>query len=511
MATTEQIGNSHDSEGDNMTETGSSQEALDAEIKRERMARLQKAMNESGILDCGMVQVIDKLRQTDSRIKHICEHCAKTFKQKRDYETHLRVHTGERPFKCEDCGMAFKVKSGLKEHMLIHKGIKPHGCPHCDQFFRSQRTLQNHIRTHTGEKPFECEVCSKRFTQSGGLKTHMKTHTGEKPFVCQYEGCGLRFALKKTLKYHENTHTGVKRYQCHYCSKIFSRKDQCVSHIRRIHLEDKEKFECAVCSKTFTEKSSLLRHAEKQNCKLKLYRGNSGDHEEGATAAASGSDDNDDGDDDTEEEVEGEREMEAAGGSEIVVAKKRKVEYIVEKLGQTVERFRDPNSEGIVNESEDASEFGENEDFPEVLILKNPDAAGPRVIYCGKTYNAEETARKLSAIIGKDAVILNMNRPARNFEVVYHTDEMHPIGNKGNGLEYGEHLKEHESGIKKQIVFAREYSKRRNMCEDEVCKSFSKEVNGDNELHVDEKSEKVVILGENDGREFVKKVVENNE
>ncbi|XP_047478644.1 transcription factor GAGA-like [Penaeus chinensis] len=55
-------------------------------------------------------------------------------------------------------------------------------CPYCPKTFLYPAKLQSHLRTHTGEKPFACPFCTYRATQQGNLNRHIKIkHHRENP------------------------------------------------------------------------------------------------------------------------------------------------------------------------------------------------------------------------------------------------------------------------------------------------------------------------------------------
>ena len=119
-------------------------------------------------------ELLNKHKQSVHVLKYFkCCQCNTRFKNKGDMKKHVRsIHEKEK-FSCNVCDFVGHRKDHLKVHVeSVHEKKKNWFCEACPYSCYMKGHFISHMRIHTGEKPFKCNKCLTQFSHITNFKRH---------------------------------------------------------------------------------------------------------------------------------------------------------------------------------------------------------------------------------------------------------------------------------------------------------------------------------------------------
>ncbi|CAG9840424.1 unnamed protein product [Diabrotica balteata] len=213
---------------------------------------------------------ISHVRRSHKSKEDYCEICKKNYANEYSLSIHNATHSSDpKTFVCVVCKtFSTQIRDSLFFHIHSEHVKEELYCKECDKHFFSKSWLEGHKLFHKSQDndtANRCSVCFLEFPTSRQLLVHMHENHDDKSImkIKKYKctACNFTFAFKKNMDQHmENMHSSEnekKSFLCSDCGRSYSSIGPLTQHMK-IHRE--AQYVCSSCDKKFTKKSYLTAH-----------------------------------------------------------------------------------------------------------------------------------------------------------------------------------------------------------------------------------------------------------
>ena len=193
-----------------------------------------------------------------------------------DAEDEDQYEAEDEGYTCTECHSHYKRLDHLKRHLLFRHSEKgQHSCKQCSKSFRAKKELQTHFEIQHMGKRFICSQCPRTFKSAVGLRSHVSrvhnvtdvphsSHTitaaprSHQKGQYQCQNCNTTFDYSRSLERHKCIKG--KKHECTFpgCSKAFKAKRYLNDHVEAIHSSPKQV--CEICGQKFRHRNQRLQH-----------------------------------------------------------------------------------------------------------------------------------------------------------------------------------------------------------------------------------------------------------
>ncbi|XP_017013797.2 uncharacterized protein [Drosophila takahashii] len=221
---------------------------------------------------------------------YFCNICSIQFPNAEEFDSHKQLHLGgvaEVKFNCELCTASFREKANYEEHLRRHNeelflpslalnhSIMEGGAEDDEESGGSGQRRRKTKASKSPEdaaddedpiaKPYGCDVCRRSFATPGHLNAHRIVHQDERErcYKCDYPQCNKSFVARNSLFEHLKQHYSNEEFKCDICGKTFKSTKNLQNH-KQIH-DKVKRYVCQICGSAFAQAAGLYLHKRRHN------------------------------------------------------------------------------------------------------------------------------------------------------------------------------------------------------------------------------------------------------